>query len=329
MLKSFLPGVRRFAGLFAAVAAGAAMPAATFAQGAYPDKLVKIVVPFAPGGSSDIVGRVFGEYLQKRTRQPVIIENRAGANGIIGTRYVKDAAPDGYTLELSTNTTHAANVSLYKQLPYDAMADFEHIAPFGMSASVALVTKESGITSIKALAEHARSHPEQAFFGYYNSASQMSGELFRLKAGAPIKGVSYTSIGNATTDLMGGRILVVFMEYLPSVGQIASGKLVPLGVTAKKRYALWPQVPTIAETYPGYELDFHLGLAAPKGTPAPVLDKLHGWMMDAARDPAFVAKLHELGMEPLPMSRKEYVEFSREKIAYWAEQVKAAGVPPQ
>ena len=319
---------RWLAGSMLAIAAIAA-PWATHANDAYPDRPVRLVVPFAPGGSSDIVGRVFGEYLQKKTGQPVVVENRAGANGIIGTRYVKEAAPDGYTLELSTNTTHAANVSLYKQLPYDAMADFEHIAPFGLSASVAMVGKESGITSVRQLADYAKAHPDKAFFGYYNSASQMSGELFRLKSGAPLKGVSYKSIGNATSDLLGGHIQVIFMEYLPAVGQIPGGKLVPLGVTAAKRYGAWPDVPTIAETYPGYELDFHLGLVAPKGTPAPILAKLHDWMNEAAHDPAFVAKLNELGMEPLPMSRQEYVRFSREKIDYWARQVKAAGVPPQ
>ena len=294
----------------------------------YPSQPIKIVVPFGPGGSSDIVGRVFGEYLQAKTKQPVIIENKAGANGIIGTRFVKDAAPDGYTLELSTNTTHAANVSLYKQLPYDAMTDFEHIAPFGISASVALVTKDSGIKSIADLVSYAKTHPGKTFFGYYNSASQMAAELFRLKTGAPITGVSYKAIGTVASDLLGGHIQVAFMEYLPAVGQVEGGKLLPLGVTAEKRYKAWPNVPTIAETYPGYELDFHLGLVAPRGTPTEIVDKLHGWMTQAANDPAFVAKLNELGMEPLTMSRQEYVEFSRKKIEYWAEQVKAAGVQP-
>lgn len=304
------------------VAAGAAI-----AQG-YPNQPIKIVVPFAPGGSSDIVGRVFGEYLQARTRQPVIIENKAGANGIIGTRFVKDAAPDGYTLQLSTNTTHAANVSLYKSLPYDAMKDFEHIAPFGMSASVAIVSKDSGIKSIADLVTYAKAHPNKTFYGYYNSASQMSAELFRLKTGAPISGVAYKAIGNAASDLLGGHIQVAFMEYLPAVGQIEGGRVLPLGVTAAKRYHAWPDVPTIAETYPGYELDFHLGLVAPRGTPAEIVDKLHGWMTDASKDPAFIAKLKELGMEPLTMSRREYVDFSRQKIDYWATQVKAAGVQP-
>jgi tripartite-type tricarboxylate transporter receptor subunit TctC len=300
----------------------------THAQ-SYPSQPIKIVVPFAPGGSSDIVGRFFGQYLQNVTKQPVIIDNKAGANGIIGTQFVKSAAPDGYTLELTTNTTHAANVSLYKKLPYDALKDFEHIAPFGTSASVALVTKESGIKSIAELVSYAKANPGKVFFGYYNSASQMAAELFRVKTGAPMSGVAYKAIGNVTTDLMGGQIQVVFMEYLPAMPQIKGDKLLPLGVTATKRYKAWPNVPTIAETYPGYELGFHLGLAAPSGTPTEVVNKLHGWMSQALNDPAFAAKLDELGMEPRPMSRADYQKFSANEINRWAEYVKAAGVEPQ
>jgi tripartite-type tricarboxylate transporter receptor subunit TctC len=295
----------------------------------YPAKPISLIVPFAPGGSSDIVARAFGNYLQNATKQPVVIENKAGANGIIGTQYVKGAAPNGYTLELTTNTTHAANVSLYKDLPYDALKDFEHIAPFGTSASVALVSKELGVKSIAELVNYSKAHPDKVFYGYYNSASQMSAELFRVKTGAAISGVSYKAIGNATTDLLGGHIQVVFMEYLPAMSQIKGDKVVPLGVTAAKRYKAWPNVPTIGETYPGYEISFHLGLAAPSGTPPEIIDKLHGWVAQALADAAFKQKLEELGMEPLPMSRKDYVKYSSGEIARWAEFVKAAGVAPQ
>jgi tripartite-type tricarboxylate transporter receptor subunit TctC len=302
---------------------------ASLAQSNYPQQPIKIIVPFAPGGSSDIVGRFFGQYLQTASGQPVVIENKAGANGVIGTQFVKSAPADGYTLELTTNTTHAANVSLYKKLPYDALKDFEHIAPFGTSASVAMVTKESGIKSIADLVNYAKANPSKAFYGYYNSASQMSAELFRVKTGAPISGVSYKAIGNAVTDLVGGQLQVVFMEYLPAIPQVRGDRLVPLGVTGSKRYKAWPQVPAIAETYPGFQLGFHLGLAAPAGTPAEVLNKLHGWVSSALTDPAFSAKLEELGMEPLPMSRADYLKYSINEIKYWADNVKAAGVEPQ
>ncbi|MDB5842093.1 MAG: tripartite tricarboxylate transporter substrate binding protein [Herminiimonas sp.] len=295
----------------------------------YPSQPIKLVVPFAPGGSSDIVARNFGSYLQNLSKQPVVIENKGGANGIIGTQYVKAAPPDGYTLELTTNTTHAANVSLYKKLPYDAMKDFEHIAAFGTSASVALVTKESGIKSIAELVAYSKANPQKVFYCYYNSASQMSAEMFRVRTWAPITGVAYKAIGNVTSDLLGGQIQVVFMEYLPAMAQIKGDRLVPLGVTAEKRYKSWPNVPAIAESYPGYEIGFHLGLAAPAGTPPEIVNKLHGWMAQALADPTFKQKLDDLGMEALPMSRQDYIKFSAQKINHWAEYVKAAGVEPQ
>jgi tripartite-type tricarboxylate transporter receptor subunit TctC len=299
------------------------------AQSAYPSQPIKIVVPFAPGGSSDIVGRFFGQYLQTVSKQSVVVENRAGANGIIGTQFVKSAPPDGYTLELTTNTTHAANVSLFKKLPYDAMKDFEHIAPFGTSASVAVVTKESGIKSIADLVSYAKAHPTKTFYGFYNSASQMSAELFRVKSGAPLSPVSYKAIANAITDLASGQIQVVFMEYLPALAQLKNDKFVPLGVTAAQRYKAWPTVPTIGESYAGYELSFHLGLAAPAGTSNDVLNKLHGWLAQGLADPSFANKLDELGMEPLPMSRADYLRYSVREINRWAEYVKASGVEPQ
>jgi tripartite-type tricarboxylate transporter receptor subunit TctC len=315
--------------LAALFAAALGVTGAARAQQPYPSQPIRIVVPFASGGSSDIVARVFGEYLQKESGQPVVVENRAGANGIIGTQFVKNAAADGYTLELATNTTHAANESLYKKLPYDSLKDFEHIAPFGTSASVAMVTKQSGIKSVAELAAYAKAHPGKVFFGYYNSASQMAGELFRVKSGAPVQGVSYKAIGNAVTDLIGGQIQVIFMEYLPAIPQVKANTLVPLGVSAAKRYKFWPNVPTIAETYPGYELGFHLGLAAPAGTPPEVLNRLHRWVEQALADPRFAARLDELGMEPLRMSRENYQKYSVEQLHRWADYVKAAGVEPQ
>ena len=199
----------------------------------------------------------------------------AGANGIIATQFVKSATPDGYTLELATNTTHAANVSLYKSIPYDPMNDFENISPFGISASVAMVSRDSSIKSIADLVAYSKANPGKVFFGYYNAASQITAETFRVRTGAPMTGIGYKAIGNAVSDLMGGHIQVVFMEFLPAMAQVNGTRLLPLGVTTATRYKLWPNVPAIAETYPGFDITFHLGLAAPAGTPIPIVNKLH------------------------------------------------------
>ncbi len=296
----------------------------------YPSQAIKIIVPFGPGGSSDIVARAFGQYLFTLTGQPVLIENMAGANGIIATQFVKSATPDGYTLELATNTTHAANVSLYKSIPYDPMNDFENISPFGISASVAMVSRDSSIKSIADLVAYSKANPGKVFFGYYNAASQITAETFRVRTGAPMTGIGYKAIGNAVSDLMGGHIQVVFMEFLPAMAQVNGTRLLPLGVTTATRYKLWPNVPAIAETYPGFDITFHLGLAAPAGTPIPIVNKLHDWVSQALADPAFNRKLEELGMLPLPpMTRKDYINFSAGEIARWSNYVKSSGLVPQ
>lgn len=319
--KDFLMGL-------AAAAAGLSVTGAQ-AQAAYPSQPIKLIIPFAPGGSSDIVGRVFGQNLAEYAKQAVVAENKAGANGILGSQFVKAAPADGHTLLISTNTTHAANVSLYKKLPYDAMKDFEHIGAFGTSASVALVHKDSKLRTLADLVTFSKANPGKVFYGYYNSASQMTAGVFSNRSGAGMTGVSYKAIGNAVTDLLGGQIQVLFMEYLPGMPQIKNGTVHPLAVTGARRYKALPQVPAIAETYPGYEIGFHLGLAAPAGTPAPVIQRLHGWLQQALQDPAFKQRLDDLGMEAMPLSREEYIAYSAREITRWADHVKAAGVEPQ
>ncbi len=329
MIHPSRSGLRRKDFLVGLAAAAAGLAAGGARAQAYPSQPIKLIIPFAPGGSSDIVGRVFGQILADYARQPVVAENKAGANGILGSQFVKAAPADGHTLLVSTNTTHAANVSLYKKLPYDAMKDFEHIGAFGTSASVAVVPKDSKLRTLADLVAFSRANPGKVFYGYYNSASQITAAVFSARSGAGMTGVSYKAIGNAFTDLLGGQIQVIFTEYLPAIPQMKSGTVHALAVTGPKRYKPWPQVPAVAETYPGYEIGFHLGLAAPAGTPAPVVQRLHGWLQQSLQDPAFRQRLDDLGMEALPMSREDYIAYSAREITRWADHVKAAGIEPQ
>ncbi|MFZ2738536.1 MAG: tripartite tricarboxylate transporter substrate binding protein [Burkholderiaceae bacterium] len=294
-----------------------------------PVKPIKLVVPFGPGGAGDITGRAFGQYLESISKQPVVIENKAGANGILGTDFVKNAQADGHTLLLTTNTTLAANLSLYKKVPYDPQKDFDHIGMFGTAASVALVLKGSGINSIADLVSYAKANPGKVFYGHYNSASQMTAELFRLKTGAPMTGVPYKAISSALQDFYGKQLQVLFVEYLPALAQIEGGKVTPLGVTAPVRYKAWPQVPAIAETYPGYELGFFLGLATPTGTTPEAMKKLEGWMTSALKDEAFQSRLNQLGLEPSKLTRPEYNKFIGTEITRWTQVIRDAGIQPE
>lgn len=317
--------------LAAGIAAGAALlltATAAYAQ-AYPSKPIKIVVSFGPGGSADLTARAFGQFVEQQTRQSVVIDNKPGANGIIGTELVKSSPPDGYTLQLTTNTTHAANLSLYKKVPYDAMKDFEHIGLFGTFGSVATVLPGQGINNVADLVAHSKANPGKTFYGYYNSASQMAAELFRSATGANLTGVPYKAIGNALTDLMGKNLQVVFLEYPPAAAQIEGGKLIGLAVTGATRHKPWPNIPAMAETYPGFEMSAYLGLAAPAGTPPAVLDALNALVVGSVQDPAMRAQYEKLGMAVKPMNRAEFKTFAAGEITRWRDFVKTAGIQPE
>jgi tripartite-type tricarboxylate transporter receptor subunit TctC len=295
----------------------------------YPSQPIKIIVPFGPGGSADIMARNFGQYLEAKSKQSVVVENKPGANGILGTEYVKNAASDGYTLLLTTNTTVAANLSLYKKVPYDPIKDFKNIGSFGTSASVILVNKDLKIESLSDLVRFAKSNPGQVFFAYYNSASQVTAELFKLRTGAPLTGIPYKSISNAIQDFYGNQIQVIFMEYLPAMAQIQSGRVNALGVTDTTRYSAWPNVPTIAETYPGYELTFFLGLGAPAGINKEVNSYLENAMAEANKDPSFVSRLGQIGMSPSKVSSANYQNYLSDEIKSWAKIIQRAGIKPE
>lgn len=298
------------------------------AQG-FPSKPIKIVVPFGPGGSGDITARAFGQYLEAQFKQAVVIENRAGANGILGTEMVKNAPADGYTLLLTTNTTLAANLSLYKKVPYEPLKDFEHLGQFGTAASVAMVSKDSGIRNAAELAAFAKANPGKVFFGHYNSASQMTAEMFRVRTGAPMTGVPYKSIGSALQDFYGGQLQVLFLEYLPAMAHIDNPKATAIGVTGATRFKPWPNVPAIGETYPGYELGFFLGLAAPAGTPPDVVRRLDAAIASALKDDGFLARLAQLGLEPSKVSKTDYPRFIQSEITRWSQVIKDAGIKPE
>jgi len=300
----------------------------SYAQ-AYPKKNIVIVVPFGPGGSADLMARTFAQYLESALKQTVIVDNKPGADGMVGTEFVKNAAPDGHTLLLTTNTTMAANLVFYKKIPYEPFKDFDHIGLFGQAASVAIVPKDSPLNTIADLVAASKAAPDKFFYGHYNSASRMTVEMLKTRTGAKLTGIPYKAVGTALQDFYGGQTQVLFIEYPPAKAQIAGGKIKALGVTGPTRFREWSQIPAINETYPGYELGFYLGFAAPAGLPADVLQTLTNTLETALKDPAFIAKVNNLELDPGKLNREQYLRFMRNEKDRWAKIVPEAGIQPE
>ncbi|WYX61202.1 tripartite tricarboxylate transporter substrate binding protein [Achromobacter xylosoxidans] len=222
-----------------ALAAASLLLAATTHAAGWPEKPITLIVPSAAGGAADLTARTFAQFLGKQTGQTVIVEDRPGAGGIVGTNAARNAAADGYTFLLSTNSTHAANQFLYKRLPYDAQKDFAQVGMLGTFGTVGIVAPDSPYRTVPELVEYARKHPGEVFFGYYSSSSQVPSELFKQRAGINIGAAGYKNITQIITDLRGKQIGFAFVDYLTAMGQIDGKGLTP-----------WPSPPPSA-TPPG------------------------------------------------------------------------------
>ena len=299
-----------------------------FAQ-SYPRQSIRIIVPFGPGSGSDIVARRLGNFLQERWKQTVIIDNRPGAQGVIATEALKNSPADGYTLGISTNSTHAAAQYLIKKLPYDPFDDFEHIALIGVGGSVLLTSSQSPFKTIPELANYARSHPGNVFFGHADTISQIPGELLKSTGKIPIAGVAYKASGNVVTDLIGGYIQIAFFNYMTGAAQVASGRLMPIAITERKRNPHWPGVPTVSESYPGYEVSFFLGISAPRGVAPDIVIKIHDAIHDAQNNAKIKEPLERVGLTFVRQSIGEYRTFILKESKRWREHIKAARIEPQ
>ncbi len=296
---------------------------------AYPTKPIKFIVPFGPGGSGDITARLFARYLEDQWKQPVAVENRPGANGLIGTEAIKNSPPDGYTIGLASGSTHAAAPYLFKTLPYDPLKDFEHVGLFGVLGSALVVTPGAPFKTVPELVAYSKANPGKVFFGYFNTSSQVPAEILRARAGIPIEGVSYKTIANAIPDLVSGRIQFMFIDYVAASAHITAGRFVPIAISEAGRLERWPNVPAVAEFYPGYEIMAFLSLEAPAGTPRPVVARLNQAMRDAQADPAFKEKLEAMGLRLTPYTAEQYREFLVKELRNWAGYAKAARIEPQ
>ena len=301
---------------------------AAFAQADYPNKPVKIIVPFPAGGTSDLMGRLLAEELGKIFKQPFIVDNVGGAGGVIGTDKGAKAVPDGYTL-IQTGVGQSAVAHGLEPLPkYNSNLDFIHISQVHSGPNLLLVHPSTPFTTIKELVSYAKANPGKLDYGYTPAASgHMAMEQFKQTAGLFMLGIPYKGGGPMMTDLLGGTVKMAFMNQDTALQHVKAGKLRPLAVTSAQRNPLYPDVPTVAESgYKGFEALSWSGISAPKGTPQPIIDKLEAAVTQVLSLPAVRQRLESQGfVVPTPGSRP-YTALVKSEEARWTKVIKTAGI---
>src|SRR3954451_18134296 len=305
-----------------------ALAASAHAQ-TYPTKPVKLVVPFPAGSATDQVARLAGSQLQEALGQPFVIENKAGAQGGIAAAEVAKAAPDGYTLMVTTNTPQAANVSLFKKLNYDPVKDFTPVARLGTTSFMLMVGPEFPAKTLKEFLTHARSQPGKLSAGYGSAGSQVSVAMLKQLGKLDIVEVPYKGIPQTVTDTMGGSLQLTFVDLANALAQQKGGKLRGLAVTSAKRSSLAPEVPAMAEELAGYEIIAWFALMAPAKLPEPIVQRLHETNMKALAKPDVKEKFALVGTDVAPMNPAELGRFIQAEVAHWAKLVKLAGIQPE
>jgi len=315
--------------MFAALALAQAAPAA--AQ-AYPSKPINIVSPFPAGGPTDIIGRLMAQSLTEALGQPVIVENRAGASGTIGTDFVAKSPGDGYTLVVGAPGPLAINVSLYKKLPYDPQRDLEPVIHVASVPLVVVVNPSFPARTLKELIDTLNSAPDRYSFASAGNGTpqHLSGELFKTMAGVSMVHVPYKGSGPALADVMAGQVQIMIESSVNVLAQIKAGRVRALAVTALRRARQLPDVPTVNEAgVPGYETATWYGLLSAKGTPRPVILKLNAVLTKALDTPQLKERIAELGSDPVHGSPEEFGAFIHAETVKWAEVVRAAKIQPE
>ena len=310
-----------------AAAALAAISAASPAQG-YPNKSIRLIVPFPAGGPTDVIARAVAQKLTESMGQPVVIDNRGGSGGNIGADIVAKSAPDGYTLLMGIVSTHAINASLYSKMPYDTVKDFAPITRTGAATIIMIAHPSVPAKSIKEFIALATAKPGQFSFASPGSGTphHLAGELLKTVAGIDMAHIPYKGAAPAVIDLMGGQVPVGFVSLPAALPHVKAGKLTALGITDSKRSAIAPDITTFAESgLAGYELENWYGALAPAGTPKDIIDKLNAEIVRALQLPDVKERLHSQGFEIRTSTPEQFAAFIRTEIVKWAKIVKASG----
>jgi tripartite-type tricarboxylate transporter receptor subunit TctC len=311
----------------AALALAAAVPAAVQAQDKWPSKPITYIVAFPAGGTSDILARLIAQKLGPALGTTVIVDNKAGAGGSVGSEQVSRAAPDGYTLLGGTVSSHAINVSLYPKLGYDPVTSFVPIALIGTNPVVLVTRQDSPYKTVADVIAAGKAKKPMTSASAGNGTSQhLALELLKFKTGIGVDHIPYKGSAPAIQDVMAGQVDMMFDTTVVAGPHIESGKLRALAVTSPKRLSNMPNVPTVAETVPGYEVMSWQAMFAPAGTPKAIQQRLHDEVNKILAQPDVKERLAKLGMEPGQMTTEQFTAFQKAEVAKWAQLVKAANI---
>lgn len=292
----------------------------------YPNKVIKIIVPFTAGSATDIMARIVGERLSASMGQPVVVENRAGAGGTLGAAQVAKSEPDGYTL-LVVSTGHVVNPALYGNLPYDTVADFAGVTPLAALPNMLVVAASSPLKSVADLMAAIKAKPGQLNYASagVGSATHVNAEKFRAATGAQITHIPFKGTPETIVEVSAGRVDFMFTPVLASIPSIRENRMRALAVSTAKRSSALPDVPTVAEAgLPGFVFDFWVGLLAPAKTPRPIVNKLNAEVRKALAQPEVLERLSKLGAEPMPMTPERFDAYIREEFNTLGSIMKAA-----
>jgi tripartite-type tricarboxylate transporter receptor subunit TctC len=309
-------------------ATGAALPFGPARAQAFPDHAIRLIVPFAAGGATDLIGRVVGQRLGAALGTVVVVDNRGGAGGVVGTEAASKAPADGYTLLMAANSGFATGPLLRPAVGYDPIKDFVHIALIGTFANAFVVRSDHPIGSLPAFIAAAKQKPGALTYASagVGSAGHLTGALFQQLAGIDITHVPYRGTAPATTDLLSGQIDAMFDGTPTSGALLRAGKTRLLAVTGDARWSSFPEAPAMTEIVPGCIGMAWFGISAPAGVPAPVIDRLQHALLALLETPEMRAQITELGMEPTPLGAAAYTAFIRDDIARWTPVIRSAGI---
>jgi tripartite-type tricarboxylate transporter receptor subunit TctC len=294
----------------------------------YPSKPIRVVIPFSPGGGTDILARLLAPKLSERLGQPIIVDNRLGAAGTVATEYTARSAPDGHTLQVGSTSEIGIGATLHTKTSYNVLRDLAVVSPLASTPMALVVHPSLPVKTVKDLIALAKAHPGELNYGSAGAGTgnHMCGELFRYLTKADIAHIPYKGAAPALADLVGGQVQIMFSTVPAAIGLVQAGRLKALGVSTAQRYRTLPGVPTMIEAgIPGYEVEYWYGFFAPAATPVAIIERIHEEAALQIRNPEMIAAMQARGLDPMPKSRKEFETYVKQDIERWAPAVKASG----